>query len=258
MVDLHCHILPDLDDGARTIEEAVQMARLAVQDGICDVVATPHTYRGFFQNEPAGIEQAVQQFQQELDRQQIPLRIHPGCEVHLHPELVEHVKARRISTLGHQGRYLLVELPAYRIPAYTEAALQGLLALGITPIIAHPERHHVLRSEPRRLAGWVEQGVLAQVTAASMIGQMGRQAQRASEWMVKHQLVHVLASDAHRADRRQPLVKAAFEKVTALASTEVVLSMQANARAILQGERCEVMPSMLKERKALFSFGLRS
>jgi protein-tyrosine phosphatase len=214
MVDLHCHILPALDDGAQGLQEALQVAN-------------------------------------------IPLRVHPGAEVHLYEGLVQSLRREKVMTLANGGRYLLVELPVMSMPTCTEPVLNELRLAGVTPIIAHPERNVVLREQPEVLEAWVRQGVLAQLTAGALLGEMGRRAQTLAERLVQQGLVQAIASDAHDPQRRRPVLLAALERVAEVASEEVRGCLVRNARAILQGDPCEAVLPVERQRKRLlrwFSF----
>ena len=208
MVDLHCHILPGRDDGAEDLDEALEMSRRAVADGITDLVATPHAQDGLHENRRIDVLSAVERLQGELDRERIPLHLHPGMEVHLHVELLDNLGAGHLLTLCDGHKHLLLELPALSIPSCTEAILYELQVLGVTPIIAHPERNLALQEHPERLAEWVADGSVAQLTGGSLLGKFGRAAQRTAEEMVLHDWVHLIASDGHSAARRRPLLGA--------------------------------------------------
>lgn len=257
MIDLHSHILPGLDDGAQSLEEALAMARLAVTNGITDIVATPHTGNGRYENEREGVLAAVAHFQRELAAAEIPLRIHPGAEVHLHPDAVEQVLTGQALTVGDGGRYVLLELPARSIPFCTDEVIRELTVAGVTPIIAHPERNAVLREDSRRLAGWIERGVIAQVTAAGLLGRLGKRSLAAAERMVRERLVHVAASDAHNTGRRCPDLQAALRRVAALGGEEEAVRYLENARSVLHGGICRVeAPGSVKagRKKRFFLF----
>ncbi|TCP58973.1 protein-tyrosine phosphatase [Tumebacillus sp. BK434] len=217
MIDLHCHILPGLDDGARDASTALHMAWAAVHDGITDIVATPHTEDGVYRHSADEVRKAVERLQQQLLEAQVPLRLHPGSEVHIHPELIDQLRAGQIMTLGDQGRYLLLELPLRNVPRVMERIFDDLADRGITTILAHPERNLVLQEQPWRLAAWSEEyGVLAQLTAGSVTGQMGKTLQRTALSFFQSRLAHLVASDAHDLKNRRPELRAAYLKLAAL------------------------------------------
>ncbi|HEU4963699.1 MAG TPA: CpsB/CapC family capsule biosynthesis tyrosine phosphatase [Bacilli bacterium] len=255
MIDLHCHILPGLDDGAQTLEDALEMARIAVADGITDIVATPHTRDGVYRNDAEAVLAAVESFQRELEAAEIPLRIHPGAEVHVHVEFVENLLDGNTLTIGNGRKYVLLELPVQSIPRFTDELIYELSVEGITPIIAHPERNVALRENPNRLAEWIEQGAIAQVTAGSLLGKMGERAKKTAELMVQRRLVHVVASDAHNSGRRRPELGEAYRVLASLVDEEEATRYQVNASAVLQGGSCTVLePAQVVAKKKRFFF----
>ncbi|MFP4277721.1 MAG: tyrosine-protein phosphatase [Wenzhouxiangella sp.] len=207
-VDIHCHILPGIDDGSKVVEQSLAMARIAVDDGIETIFATPHHLNGVYRNAAAEIRAAVKALQEQLDEAGIALKLLPGAENHLVPELPRALRDETALTLGGFGRAALVELPVHDIPMGAEELLDNIRGQGIVPIIAHPERNTALRRNPDRLAEWVGAGCLSQVTAQSCTGQFGEGVQAASREMIARGLVHFVASDAHRDRRRIPQISA--------------------------------------------------
>jgi protein-tyrosine phosphatase len=206
MVDIHCHILPELDDGAKSLEEALQMAEMAVQDGITHVVATPHAnseYRFDFDT--------VQERRKELQgRLGDRLKLATGCDFHLSVENLEQLRAFPAKYAISQKRYLLVEFADFAIPPGAEEALHGLRLLGLSPIITHPERNRLIRSQPQRLWDWLRQGCYLQVTAQSLLGKWGESARRQVEEWLDQKVVHFFASDAHNVGQRPLRLKEAY------------------------------------------------
>ena len=235
IVDLHCHILPNLDDGPAGLGEALRMARMAVQDGITDVVATPHTSNGIYSNKAEDVISAVKIFRQALDREQIPLQIHPGSEVHIHVELIQNIESMSILTFGNEKRYVLLELPQFNLPLMTDLLINELKCAGITPVIAHPERNQVLCSDPGRLARWIREGAVAQLTAGSLTGELGRRVQKTAEYMVKHKLAHLIASDGHNDGVRSPILSKGYKALERFLSAQAVSAYILNAAAVLYG-----------------------
>lgn len=202
MIDLHCHVLPGLDDGAQTLEDSIELARVAAGDGIHTIVATPHADLWGANPDEQDLERRVAQLQTALDEQGIPVRILPGLENHLSPELL----AGKVVPINHT-QYLLVELPFEEFPFYAENALFELQLKGFTPIIAHPERNVVLRSQPNVLCRLVDRGIMSQLTAASLLGLFGRKTRDACEHFLRMGFVHVLSTDAHSASGgRRPIL----------------------------------------------------
>src|SRR5438105_4301225 len=172
MIDTHLHILPGIDDGPETMQEALVLAQNLVQEGVRAAIATPHYNDEFPQRSAAEIRWRVYEMQQELDRRGIPLRIFPGHEALIKPGLIEDIQTGRLSTLNN-SRYLLLELWNTDWLPDTERTIFELRAFGIIPIIAHPERYRTFQKDPARLAALQQQGVLTQLTASSLIGMQG-------------------------------------------------------------------------------------
>lgn len=203
MIDIHLHILPGVDDGPETIEEAFALARILVGEGIHTAIATPH-YNDMFPRRPATeIKERVHELQQELDRQNIPLRLFSGHEALISQGLVEDIQSGRLATLN-DSRYLLLELWNSTWLPTTEQVIFELRAFGIVPIIAHPERYRMIQQDPTRLANLLQKGVLAQMTVGSLIGMQGNTTRRCAENLLKRGLIHCIASDAHGQQKRSP------------------------------------------------------
>jgi protein-tyrosine phosphatase len=235
MIDIHTHILPGLDDGARSWEEAVAMARGAVKDGIEAVVATPHIYEATSIT-PQEICEKTRQFQTLLDCQGIKLRVLPGAEVHLAIDLPDRLGEGRFQTITDGCRYLLVEFPFGLLPLYTDEVLFELQAGGVIPIIAHPERNESVQKDPNRLYNMIQKGMLAQLTGGSLRGNFGSKVEYTAKLLLKHNLIQILASDGHRADRRRVLLSKASGVIADLAGIETAQAMTVtNPRKITQG-----------------------
>jgi protein-tyrosine phosphatase len=212
MIDTHLHILPGVDDGPQTMEESVALARALVQEGIHAAIATPHYNDLFPQLSAAEIKERVNELQQALDHQRIPLRLFAGHEALIKAGLVDDIGAGRLATLNG-SRYLLLELWNDAWLPTTEQVIFELRASGITPILAHPERYRIFQREQGRLASLLRQGVLVQVTASSLVGMQGRTALRVAETLLKGGLVHCIASDSHGLHRRPPTIAQSLGQV---------------------------------------------
>lgn len=213
-VDIHCHLLPGIDDGAKDLDQALAMVGLAVADGITDIICTPHHFNGVYHNEAHAIRQHCQALQTAIEAAGLSLQVHPGAENHIVPELPQALQRGEAMTLGDLGRHVLVELPVMTIPHGTDRVLKALLADGLIPIIVHPERNDALRTQPQTLADWVGWGCLSQVTAQSLTGQFGPQVQAAGKRMISLGAVHCIASDAHRDRRRIPALSPAHAQLS--------------------------------------------
>jgi protein-tyrosine phosphatase len=202
VIDLHTHILPGLDDGVATVEEACELARLAAAEGVTAIVATPHV-REDYPTTPAQMESAVRRLRQELQDAGIEVDVLPGGEIALErlPLLGQEDLVR--FSLAQSGRYVLLEFPYVGWPLALETSLWKLQAAGLVPIIAHPERNREVQERADRLAPLVAAGALVQITAASVDGRLGRSAQRTAHALLKDGTAHVIASDAHGAAIRE-------------------------------------------------------
>ena len=201
MIDLHSHILRGIDDGARSLEDSLAIARAAVADGITVIAGTPHV-RDDWPTDAGVMEDRVAELQAVLEQAQIPLEVRPGGEIAIDWLTRLPVGELRRFGLGGNPRYLLVETPYYGWPLGLAERLSSLFAWDITPVLAHPERNADIQLQPELLVPIVESGVLVQVTAASVDGRIGRGARDCGLELVEHGLAHMLASDAHHASVR--------------------------------------------------------
>jgi len=205
MIDLHCHLLPGIDDGSPDLETSLAMARTAVADGITTTACTPHIYPGVYENSGDGIRAGVARLQGVLDDAGIPLMLTTGADAHLAPELPEKLRSGEAPTLGGT-RYFLLEPPHFVAPPRFEEAVFSLLAAGYVPLITHPERLSWIADRYEVFCRLVDQGCWMQVTAGSLTGRFGPEPRYWGERLLDEGRVHVLATDAHGATRRPPLL----------------------------------------------------
>ena len=199
MIDIHCHILPGLDDGPRAIESSVKMARQAHEDGIQTIVAAPHIHS--FDLTPDRINHACNQLQNRLTAEKIPLRLIPGGEVNAFyfPNEVSHY------TIGSTP-FILLEFPHSHWPAQASQILFNMTSSGFYPIIVHPERNPGIVHNPKLLIELLNDNVKVQITAGSLLGQFGEKSSACARYLLKKGVVHFLATDAHDPDYRQPIL----------------------------------------------------
>lgn len=238
MIDCHCHILPGIDDGAHSLEVALDMARAASASGIEGLVCTPHHLNGVYINSAEAIRQASADLQERLLEAGIPLRLYPGAELHLVPELPSQLLDGIALTYNDLGKAALVELPKTTVPMGAETVLEQLLYRGVTPVIAHPERNLTLARRPEQLAEWIGWGCKAQLTAQSCSGDFGERMQRLCRRWLELGWVHLIASDAHRPAGRSPDTLAAGRASVAewLGEEAATLLTRDNPRRLLIGE----------------------
>jgi protein-tyrosine phosphatase len=207
MIDLHSHILPGLDDGARTLADSVDIAWAALEDGIRVIAGTPHV-RDDWPTEAETMEQRVGELRAELEAARVPLDVRAGAEIALDWAVKLPVEELRRFGLGG-SRYLLVETPYHGWPLQLPDVLLSLRDRGFVPVLAHPERNPEVQARPERLVPLVEAGILVQVTAASVDGRIGRRAAECSHRLIQGRVAHLLASDAHHASVRAVGMRAA-------------------------------------------------
>lgn len=246
MIDLHSHILPGLDDGTRTVEEAREVARRAVADGVTAMAATPHV-RGDYPTTAEQMERGVAELREDFAREQISLEVLHGGELDL--ERMEHLDADELGrfSLAQGKRYLLIEFPDYGWPFALEATAYSLAARGLTPIFAHPERNSEVQARPEIVAALVDAGGAIQVTAATLDGRLGRASRGAAKQLLELGLVHMIASDAHTPQIREAGLAAAAATVGDPGLARY-LTLDAPA-AVVAGERLPSAPRAAKRRK---------
>lgn len=211
MIDLHCHILPGVDDGPSHVEGSLRMAECAAADGIDTLVATPHAFNEAYNEPLPRILAHVAHLKETIAENRIPLDIRPGAEVRVHPGMERSVKEGKAVSINNTGRYILVEFPHNLMLPGTRDVLFQLFLNGITPVLAHPERHLSLQRNPDILSDLVAMGCLVQLTAMSITGELGHDAMEYAHLLLKQRQAHVIATDSHNAENRPPILSAAVE-----------------------------------------------
>jgi len=201
VVDIHCHILPGLDDGAPDMPTSVAMARLATVAGISTVIGTPHWIEDEHETDPVVVRQTARDLQAELNSRAIPLAVLPGNEAFICPDLPDRVKKGDVLTLADRGTHLLLELPYEDLPTYVDDVIFKLQLQGLTPVLAHVERYAYVRSDWHVLDRWVQRGCLAQVNASSLDRARGDDL---AQDLMDRGLVACTATDAHNVTLRVP------------------------------------------------------
>ena len=237
MFDLHSHILPGLDDGAKTLDESMAMLRVAAMDGIKGMAATPHAK----DVREAGALSLVSQYVGTLNRlareEGLDIEAYVGMENHLTEDLPDLVPAG-VAFPYNSGGYILVELPFDSLPSYTDEALARLQGQGFTPVIAHPERQSDIMKDPSIMGKLTERGMLGQVTSTCILGRFGAEAQDAAETLLRNGWVHVVSTDCHRpTGPRAPMMAEAVKKVGDMVGAAKARTMAVEIpKAILAGQ----------------------
>ena len=263
MIDIHAHILPELDDGAKTLEESIQMCRISYHDGIRTIVVTPHILPGIYKNDRSTILSKLQQLNnalmkfgvqssefvvknsdsmtQRLNDPMTGFKLLPGADVHFLSDILQRYEKGEIVTVNDQGRYLMVEFAFQGIPYQAEEVLFQLLTKGIIPIISHPERNMEIGQRPKRYYEMIRMGCLGQVTAMSLTGEFGSGVRRIAEKLLTNRLIHIIASDAHSTDGRPPILSAAVKAAEKIVGKEEAQRMVTEyPQAVIDGRRPNV------------------
>lgn len=249
MIDLHCHMLPGLDDGPCSLEISLEMARIAVADGITVVACTPHILPGLYHNTGAQILAATDCLRDALHRSGIALDLVCGADAHMDVHFTEKLAKREIPTLAN-SRYVLVEPPYHVAPIRMEQFFFQILAAGYVPILTHPERLRWIAERYQMIERLSRYGVWMQITASSLTGTFGREPHYWAERMLAEGRIHILATDAHDTHRRPPDLSKGWEAAARRAgedeATHMVLT---RPRGVIANEPPSNLP---------LPFGLRS
>jgi protein-tyrosine phosphatase len=243
MIDIHHHLLPGLDDGARNLDMSLAMVEMAIADGITHIACTPHASHSYF-FDPQHNATLFAELQDAVSKrfgEQITLGL--GCDFHLMFDNIEDAQRHptRYTINGHN--YLLVEFPDSSISPNTPQTFYQLSLSGMTPIITHPERNPILARHPERMLDWLQAGALIQVTASSLTGRFGQVAEQTAIWLLDHQWVHFIATDAHNTQSRPPLLRAAFDLLAERYDSATAERLCiANPHAAFYGEPLKAQP----------------
>lgn len=248
MIDLHSHLLPSVDDGAKDIEMSLHMARLAVEEGITIMACTPHFYPGVYDMNGPDVLARIEALQIEIDRQDIPLKLVSGGDLRLEPGLVSRLKSGDALTL-HGSRYALIE-PAHQLFTQgMERFFSDILSAGFQPILTHPERMAWIDQRFDSIDRLYQSGVWMQITSGAVTGHFGRRAQYWSERLIGEGMAHILASDAHDPRRRPPQMREAFETVADWVGEDEALNMAVHRpQLVLANGNPNSVPSRISSR----------
>ncbi|PLR85422.1 tyrosine-protein phosphatase [Bacillus sp. V33-4] len=255
MIDIHCHILPGIDDGARTIDDSIAMAKLAYQEGIRTIIATPHHQNGKYSNVKEDILAKVTELNKALEEAVVPVQILPGQETRIYGEMLEDYEQEEILTINNGNRYLFVEFPSAHVPRYAERLLFDIQLKGLVPIIVHPERNQEIIEHPELLYQLVKKGALTQVTAASVAGHFGKNIKKFSLQVIDANLAHFVSSDAHNVSTRSFKMVEALDEIEKKYGVDMVYFFTENAELLVEGQTVyKEVPEKIKKKKFLGVF----
>lgn len=253
MIDIHVHILPGFDDGAADTQMAIKMAEMAVTNGIHHIIATPHIIHNVSEHTCDEIKTAAAQLNMLLAQESIPLKIYPGAEYYLEPDLTARAAAGELQTLNN-SQYLLVELPAAQVPPYTEQILYELQIQGLKPIIAHPERNNGFISNPKLLSELTNRGNICQITTGSVVGIFGQRVKKTALHFLRQGWGHLIASDAHSNHKRTPQLLSAAGEIKKIGREKLSQTLLFdNPSSIIDGKPIQPLAS-IKTSKSFFHF----
>lgn len=249
MIDIHCHILPGVDDGPTTLEESLMMAREAVNEGIKTIIATPHHRNNRYENNKEEILKHVSNLNEAIVKENIPLCILPGQENRIFGEVLEDYRNGEILTLNNT-KYLFIEFPTASVPKYADRLLYEIQMEGLTPIIVHPERNKEIMENPDILYNLVQNGALTQLTAASIMGYFGKSIKKFSNQLVESNLTHFLASDAHNMHNRTFVLNAAYDLIREDFGLDYAYLFMENAEKVISDSAIyKEIPLVIKKKR---------
>lgn len=240
MIDIHTHLIPNVDDGADSIKETLRLAQAAVEEGITHTILTPHHNRYWVTNEKDKVLKRTKEVEQVIQEANIPLTVSPSQEIRMNEEFSEELFAGNYLSLDRGGQYYLVEFSWRDFPSFARSYLQEMLDAGIIPVIAHPERQRPFLDNPNLLKELIEMGCISQVTASSIVGDYSEEIRQAAHYMMEENLIHVIASDAHNTVERPFNIKKALKILDEVYGTAYKDYLVNNAEKIFKGQ--EVKP----------------
>jgi len=243
MIDLHTHILPGVDDGVKTMDDAVAFARVAAADGIGTIVATPHYREGFYMNPRPDVLAGVLALNERLRAEKVPVLVLPGAEIHVSADLVSRVKSGHAPTLADNGRTVLFELSMSQYPPDLEQLVFQMRLAGLQVLFAHPERIRYFQDDISRYEAVIRLGAFGQITTGSVTGLFGDDIAEFSEELARKRLVHVIASDAHNTRGRPPVISSAMSLLGSWTGVEFAQRMTEEfPRAFIEGRDPDLPP----------------
>ena len=245
LIDLHSHILPEVDDGARNDDQALEMLRAAEADGTSIIAATPHAHHV----SASQITDGVDRLRNLVADAGINIEIIPGHEARLAPDIADRYRQGDIIPLNHTT-HQLIELHLFEEwpKELSEKSIGRIQAAGLTPVMAHPERYPAVQRDTDWIDVLIERGILMQINSHSLTGYHGPEAQQTAETLIERHLGHIIASDAHNPGRRPPVIRAALERAAVIAGPEYVHWIMSNAAAIIRGDKISLRsPELVRE-----------
>ena len=251
--DIHCHLIPRIDDGSQSWQQTLAMAAMAVADGIRTIVVTPHQLGSYSHNTGGAIRKRTAELDQFLREHDVSLRVLPGGDVRIEPGMIDKLHSGEVLTLADRRKHVLLELP-HELYFPLDDLLDSLERAGITGILSHPERNQGLLKQPRLIEPLVDKGCLMQITCGSLTGTFGPASQKMAEWMLDQGLAHFLATDAHGPNARRPLMRLAFHRTVALVGEDTAIELCCrNPTAVINGQGIDALRYRSAKPRGLFA-----
>lgn len=252
MIDIHSHILPKLDDGAKDLDTTIEMLKIAAMEGTKKIIATPHYYRGYYENHYNDIVAEVNNLNKIAMENKIDIEILPGQEVFLDKHILGDHKSEKIKGLN-DTKYLLVELPFDKLPDYAMDTIYELRLMGLTPILAHPERYKYIIDKISNINQFAKEGCLFQINTGSITGVFGKSVEKTAESLLKNGMGNFVASDCHTTNKRCPGLKKSYDIVRKM-DKKIVNKMKENVENVIENEEICNNYQLFEEKKSIFSF----
>ena len=236
VIDIHTHLIPNVDDGSDSVEETLRLAKAAVEEGIHHTVLTPHHNLNWFRNEKDKVLTLTKKVETIIQEANIPLTVSPSQEIRMNEEFIEELLAGNYLSLDKDAKYYLVEFSWGEFPSFGRSYLQQMIDNDIVPVIAHPERQKAFLEDRHLLKELIDMGCLSQITATSIVGGYSERIRQAAHAMMKDNLIHVIASDAHNVVERPFNIVSALEVIEKEYSPEYKEYLVSNAEKIISSQ----------------------
>ncbi|MDG0826062.1 tyrosine-protein phosphatase [Staphylococcus equorum] len=236
MIDIHNHILVDVDDGPKNIEETIDLINQAHSEGVTDIVVTPHHLHPKYDNNIQAVKEQLEELRNNELIKQLGINLYPGQEIRVTDQIIDDIHNEKIEGINN-SKYLLVEFPSNEVPHYSHKLFYELQTMGYVPIIAHPERNKAITENLDILFDLVNGGALSQITSSSLLGDFGRKVKKISLQMIDNNLTHFVASDAHSSSVRPFVMDKLFKEKKLKTYYEDLESFMKNGKAVINDER---------------------
>lgn len=252
VLDIHSHILPEIDDGAKSLDICINMLKLAKEDNVDSIIATPHYYRGYYEKEYNEVLALIEKINSTAEEQDIDIKILPGQEIFLDKHTPKLYKEGIIGGLNN-SKYVLMELPMGELPKDALDNIYEVRLQGAVPILAHPERYNYIMEKPSLINDFGNEGCLFQINTGSIKGIFGKKVEKTAEILIKNGICNFIASDAHSIGNRCPGLNSSLELVKKL-NEQVYNSFYENCDLLLNNKEIKYEFEKIKEKKSFFSF----